>query len=93
MSEHCENRTTSDGQPVRVQGQISQKRLDEMAAWVKGYVDSRCGVDSDKPMPAIAQRMHGRENYSCGRERGHDGPHRWPDKPEGPYIVEWEALS
>jgi hypothetical protein len=86
----CEIRTTSSGEPVRVNGQISQERLDELAGWVKSYVDSRCAVDSDKPMPAIAQRMHGRENYSCGRERGHEGPHRWPDVGHEPAIVEWD---
>ena len=90
--DHCEIRTTSDGQPARVQGRISQERLDEIGAWVRAYVDSRCAVDSDKPMPAIAQRMHGRENYSCGREAGHEGPHRWPDVGDGDKaIVEWPA--
>lgn len=89
----CSERTTSDGQRVRVQGRISQERLDELGAWVSEFVASRCAADSGAPMPAIAQRMHGRENYSCGRERGHHGPHRWPDKDDGPYIVEWSEPS
>jgi hypothetical protein len=86
-------RTTSNGTPVRVQGQISQERLDELEAWVRRYADSRCAAESDEPMPEIAQRMHGREHYACGRDKGHDGPHRWPDRGDGKAIVEWDEAS
>lgn len=78
----CEIRTTSDGTKVRVNGQISDERLDEITARVRAYVDSRCAAASPFVMPAIAQRIHGHETYTCGREEGHDGEHCWPDKPD-----------
>lgn len=87
----CEIRTASDGTVVRVNGSLDQKTLDQMAAWVRGYVDSRCHDASPFPMPAIAQKMHGRETYQCGREKGHDGEHRWPDNPDAKWC--WPDLA
>ncbi|HET7398975.1 MAG TPA: hypothetical protein VFJ94_10680 [Intrasporangium sp.] len=89
MDKPCETRLTSDGQTVRVRGSIGQADLDVLAAQVRAYADSRCGVESDVPMLAIAQRIHGRKHYACGRERGHEPPHRWPDIGDGPAHVEW----
>jgi hypothetical protein len=92
MSEPCEIRTASDGTPVRVHGQIRQDVLDAITAQVRAIIDSRCDAESNVPMPAIAQRIHGHEHYTCGRVKGHDGPHRWPevDMP-GKARVEWES--
>lgn len=75
---HCETRRASDGTLVRVQGALAQEDLDRLAAAVKTYEDTRCHALSDVPMPEIAQRIHGRETYWCGREQGHEPPHRWP---------------
>lgn len=42
-------------------------------------MEAQCKAESDIPMPALAQRIHGRANYRCGRDGGHEGPHRWPE--------------
>lgn len=68
----------------------------ERAAWdivkqaAQRYLDSRCNAVSDVPMPKRAQRIHGRTTYRCGRDEGHDGPHRWPADEERA-IAEWTA--
>lgn len=77
--QHCELRTTSDGTPVRVQGDIEQPLLDQLADAVRKHYDSRCHALSDVPMPELAQKLHGRETYWCDRDEGHEPPHRWPE--------------
>lgn len=80
---NCHIRTASDGTRVRVNGgDIDQQTLDDLTEKVKAYIASRCKHASPYPMPEIAQRIHGRETYTCGREDGHTGGHRWPDKPD-----------
>lgn len=44
---------------------------------VKAWLDTKCTAVSDVPLPAIARRP-GHETYHCGREKGHEPPHRWP---------------
>lgn len=90
MSEPCQIRHASDGTPVRINGQISQEQLDAITAQVRARLDSRCKAESTKAMPEVAQRLHGRTHYHCDREKGHDGPHRWPDRTDRDPIVEWE---
>jgi hypothetical protein len=87
----CEIRHTSDGQPVRVQGDIDQKLLDQLATAVRKREENACHALSDVPMPEIAQRIHGRETYWCGREKGHEPPHQHPDPAETgrPPMIEW----
>lgn len=74
----CEVRYTTKGKPVRVSGSISQEALDQMGDAAEKLLADMCKALSDVPMPAIAQRIHGRETYWCGRPSGHDGLHRWP---------------
>lgn len=86
----CHIRYTSDGQPVRVNGDIDQETLDALGRQVRAIVEASCRAESSVPMPAIAQKMHGRVGYTCGREKGHDGPHRWPA--DGARIIaEWST--
>jgi hypothetical protein len=52
-------------------------------------VDAECKAVSDFPMPAIAQKIHGRKAYWCRQPFGHDGPHghaglEWNDPPTCP---------
>jgi hypothetical protein len=89
MGEPCQIRHTSDGQPVRVRGDIDQQTLDALGHKVRAIVEAQCRAESDVPMPAVAQRMHGREHYLCGREKGHEAPHRWPADGDRT-IAEWE---
>lgn len=76
----CEIRTASDGTKVRVNGDIDQATLDRLTAQVRAHVASRCNAPSAFVMPEIAQKIHGRETYRCGREVGHPGPHAWGDR-------------
>lgn len=40
-------------------------------------VEGTCRHAGPYPMPEAAQRMHGRETYTCGLLVGHDGDHAW----------------
>lgn len=75
----CTVVTLKDGTQVRVQGDIDRDHLEALAATVREMQAKRCKAISDVPMPAIAQRVHKRENYQCGLDRGHFGPHCWPE--------------
>lgn len=84
MSGRCEVRYTSDGQPVRVQGDISQEDLDRLGAAVQAHIDSRCDHEGPYVMPAVARRIHGRDYFLCGLDAGHDGDeHAWPADRDG----------
>ena len=74
--EGCRIVQTSRG-PVRVNGSIDRETLEALAQQVAAIKARECGHVGPIPMPAIAQRMHGRETYSCGLDKGHDGPHEW----------------
>lgn len=87
----CEVRRASDGTLARVQGDIDQGSLDVMAAFVRHLIDNMCKAVSDVPMPALAQKIHDRETYWCGRPSGHDGPHQWPAEGDRPPVAEWGA--
>lgn len=78
----CQIVTLADGTQIRVNGARGAPDLDllqELADAVKAAEASRCHTAGPYPMPEIAQKIHGRKTYWCGRERGHDGPHRWPE--------------
>jgi hypothetical protein len=76
---------------VRVNGDIDQAALDALTAMVRAHIDSRCHDDGPFEMPKVAQQMHGRRTYRCGREKGHSGEHRWPDKPDAKWT--WVAAT
>ena len=63
--------TLPDGTTARVHGQIEPEELQA----IKDALPVRCGAASSSPMPALAQRIHGRETYTCAREEGHEGLH------------------
>lgn len=62
---------------VRVNGPIGPEQVEALAQVVAEIVARECGHVGPVLMPAIAQRMHGRETYICGLDKGHGGPHEW----------------
>ena len=74
--QNCHIVQTSRG-PVRVNGSIDPETLEVLAQQVAAMKARECGHVGPIPMPEIAQRMHGRETYLCGLDKGHDGPHEW----------------
>lgn len=79
-SGRCEVHTLADGSSVRVQGHLPAETVQALSDLVAARSARRCPLGTGKPMPEIAQRMHGRVDYHCGRLAGHDGPCLWPSK-------------
>ena len=80
----CRTVDTSRG-PVRVRVAKSAdpeavaRFAEEMAQKARELAERRCDHIGPHPMPDIAQKFHGRETYSCGRDKGHPPPHAWGD--------------
>lgn len=55
---------------------------------VEKKIRNTCGAESAVPMPEIAQRLHKREFYQCGRKKGHEGNHYWPGHGHN-LLAEW----
>ena len=51
--------------------------VEAAARKVAEIVERQCRHIGPHAMPEIAQRMHNRESYWCGLDKGHDGPHSW----------------
>jgi len=73
----CKTVTATDGTVMRVQGDLTQESIDALAALMHKIVDKQCRHESPYPMPAVAQRLHGRRHYECGLDIGHEGLHAW----------------
>lgn len=72
-------------------GRLAEMSMDELAAEVRRMIEGMCRAESTVPMSPLAQRINGRMHFSCGREKGHPMPHRWPAevRPGQTPLAEW----
>ncbi len=66
---------------------VLAEQLRQVSAAAARFMQTRCNAESTVELP---RRLYeDRRHYTCGREQGHDGPHRWP--PDTGAIAEWEG--